>query len=363
MPLVSASFITMFSTGILVQLSIKQKEIQRRFWTFLDEKYLRNLKSVMKQRGETISVILFCVGMYLRKTGIPAGGFLFLFFGLLLALFLVLNGIRRIKEQSVKEKKFRFPVEFYLAFAELILVARLQYWLDPNWVWIALLLLVIVLFLLTRSKNFTGPGLCTKIRHNPVRIFLLLLLLTLSIFSLSVNPRKFHNAFRPTFYEEYTRSKFPDSLQTAADLLIEKYKCQTADCIVSAEQLSLMASEKDSSRDYDESLKLINEAVDLAPDEAKYYYQRGHLKLIKMDLNEERVRSSVIDFNRAIELKPDYAYAYYFRGVALAYLDRKDKVCPDMKKAKALDPALPIKDYVNKFCPDSDSTALEQLHP
>ena len=99
--------------------------------------------------------------------------------------------------------------------------------------------------------------------------------------------------------------------------------------------------------------------MDLDPDEPEYYYQRGHLKLIKMDINEEQARSAIVDFNRAIELKTDFAYAYYFRGIAFAYLDRKEKVCPDMKYAKNLDTALIIIDFTNKFCPDSGSLSLE----
>lgn len=191
----------------------------------------------------------------------------------------------------------------------------------------------------------------------------ILIPLLISYFGIVWNAREFHNTFRASRYEEFIRTTFPDSLQSNADKIIEENKCNKPECFTEAEEKFKQAMLCDSLKDYKQSLKWLNYAIDLNPDNPEYYFKRGHLKLIKLDISEEAARSALTDFNRAIQLKPEYAHAYYFRGITLAYLDKKDKVCPDMIYAKQLDSALIIQDYLNKFCPDSGGFSTEQIHP
>ena len=58
---------------------------------------------------------------------------------------------------------------------------------------------------------------------------------------------------------------------------------------------------------------------------------------------------SIEDFNKGIELKPDLADAYLNRGLSKVFLGRNDDACSDFKYAVSLGEtnALP---FVKKYC-------------
>lgn len=320
----------------------------------------------MKFSREGYLLLLFIAGIYLRKIGIP-GGILFLVLsGLLLSFVLLFSGIRAMYKEYQLESKWRLSPELIFGISFFLLLFRMQYWgLGENTgLYIVVLICAYVLCLIL--KKFSRSGLTWLMQSRLDQLShtaAVLILLLISYLGIAWNAREFHNTFRASRYEEYIRTTFPDSLQSNADELIEKNKCKSPDCIASAEDKFKQAMFCDSLKDYKQALKWLNYAIDLNPDNPEYYFQRGHLKLIKLDISEEAARSALIDFNRAIQLNPMFAYAYYFRGITLAYLDKKDKVCPDMIYAKQLDSALIIQDYLNKFCPDSGSFSTEQIHP
>ena len=63
--------------------------------------------------------------------------------------------------------------------------------------------------------------------------------------------------------------------------------------------------------DFDRAIEDFNKAIDLKPDYAKAYYNRGIAYGDKGDFDR-----AIEDFNKAIDLNPDYAKAYYSRGIA-----------------------------------------------
>lgn len=316
----------------------------------------------MKISRYTYFLLLFIAGILFRRTGIPGSLAFLALAGFLLGSTLINSGIIQSWQQSKRNQGIKISQALFIGLAFLFLLARYQYWIQGELIFqITLLLSIIFLFLIpfqNHSKNIFRSLIPLEISRFQ-QILLLSTLLILSLTGVLLNAREFHNTFRSTRYEEYIRGNYPDSLQTEANLLIDQNKCLSLQCKEEARNKCNQAFLCDSLRDYEQALKWFNYAVDLDPDEPEYYYQRGHLKLIKMDINEEQARSAIVDFNRAIELKSDFAYAYYFRGIAFAYLDRKEKVCPDMKYAKNLDTALIIIDFTNKFCPDSGSLSLE----
>ncbi|MBL0063963.1 MAG: tetratricopeptide repeat protein [Bacteroidetes bacterium] len=320
----------------------------------------------MKFSREGFLLLLFVAGIYIRKTGIP-GGILFLVLsGMLLSTILISGGINDMYKNYRQEGQIKLSPELIFGISFFLLLLRLQYWgFGENTGWFIIALIgSYLLFLILKQFSSNGFSWLMKSRMDKVSYSAaILILLLISYLGVVWNAREFHNTFRASRYEEYIRTTFPDSLQSNADAIIEKNKCKSPECIAKAEEKFKQAMFCDSLKDYQQALKWLNYAVDLNPDNPEYYFQRGHLKLIKLDISEEAARSALIDFNRAIQLKPEFAHAYYFRGITLAYLDKKDKVCPDMIYAKQLDSALIIRDYLNKFCPDSGSFSTEQIHP
>ncbi len=64
---------------------------------------------------------------------------------------------------------------------------------------------------------------------------------------------------------------------------------------------------------------------------AEDYLDSGNAKA---DL--EDYKGAIQDYNKAIELNPDLAEAYYNRGVAKIFLGQKDDGCLDLSKAGEL---------------------------
>ena len=90
----------------------------------------------------------------------------------------------------------------------------------------------------------------------------------------------------------------------------------------------------DPRKDYfDAAIKDSNKAIDLKPDLAAAYINRGNAY---DDTGE--VDAAIRDYNKAIELDPENANTYYNRGLAYRRKDYFDAAIQDFNKAIALDP-------------------------
>ena len=76
-----------------------------------------------------------------------------------------------------------------------------------------------------------------------------------------------------------------------------------------------------------------NKVIELAPDSADAYYNRG-------DAYDEmgEYGKAIADYNKAIELDPNHALAYYNRGCAYGEIGAYDKAIADYSKALELNP-------------------------
>ena len=81
-----------------------------------------------------------------------------------------------------------------------------------------------------------------------------------------------------------------------------------------------------------EAISHFDKAIQLEPDTAVYYRNRGvaHNKLGQYE-------TAIDDYTKAIQLDPDYALAFFNRGVVLGVLGKNDLADEDFKKACALD--------------------------
>ena len=86
-------------------------------------------------------------------------------------------------------------------------------------------------------------------------------------------------------------------------------KHQAAELIeqLSAEKLKMLIAKGD----YDRALQDYTKVIQLNPDDASAYNNRGGAYYLK-----EEYKPAIVDFTKAIQLKPDYAEAYNNRGVA-----------------------------------------------
>lgn len=82
-----------------------------------------------------------------------------------------------------------------------------------------------------------------------------------------------------------------------------------AESISTAQQLSQQAKQKAEAYDYRGAIADISKAIQLNPNEADYYYQRG---LILEELSDRQ--AAVRDFDSAILRNPNHAWAYLHRG-------------------------------------------------
>ena len=95
----------------------------------------------------------------------------------------------------------------------------------------------------------------------------------------------------------------------------------------------LTAIAKQAKGDLDGAIKDYNEAIQLKPDLAEAYGDRGAAKGAKGDLD-----GAIADCNKAIQLKPDFAEAYFNRGLAKKAKGDIDGANSDHAKAIELKP-------------------------
>ena len=80
--------------------------------------------------------------------------------------------------------------------------------------------------------------------------------------------------------------------------------------------------------DHMKALDLLNRAIELNPNDAINYNNRG-VALYKLG----RYQQAIKDFNRAIHLDPNDLYAYNNRGNAFYELGKTNRACDDWRKA------------------------------
>lgn len=99
-----------------------------------------------------------------------------------------------------------------------------------------------------------------------------------------------------------------------------------------ANELRSKAAEAYSEQNYEESVKLYTEAIELNPRSALYHGKRGqaYLKLSKPN-------ACIRDCTRALEINPDSATAYKFRGRANRLLGKWEEAALDLRQACKLD--------------------------
>ena len=83
--------------------------------------------------------------------------------------------------------------------------------------------------------------------------------------------------------------------------------------------------------DYQLILADLNKAVDLAPDFAYTYYNRGNVLSHLKDY-----RAAIVSYNEALALEPNLAEAYYNRGLTYIYLGENARGVADLSKAGEL---------------------------
>ena len=117
--------------------------------------------------------------------------------------------------------------------------------------------------------------------------------------------------------------------------------------------------------DPDAKLELMSRAIELAPENAEWYFERATIHEIEVwsvkdmvhkgmrpedGLAEQHYRSALADFSKAIEIKPSYAQAYYQRGLVHYEIGgHLDEACKDWRTAQEM--GYDAKDMIAKNCP------------
>ena|GEM_PF-5851651 len=306
--------------------------------------------------------ILSYLALALKKYMVPFHGFflIVIFDGLAVLFFL-----RAFTSEKLNEvphgRSFNFDIgSLVYAICCIAVLYRLQYWNGwERWVYLAG-----ILFLVLSVITIYSIFLFLKLPGRPGRMKLLLrghlswiYFLTLVPVTLLANPRTFHTIFNGTTYEEYVRTRYPAAEGT---LLLEKYKPTAASVIKCSDELLEFAFQSEKKGEYKDALAYYNKSIDFNPDNAIAIYNRGRLKLTKLDIDKEMALDAIADFTRAIQLDSMLAAAYYHRAVAQNYLHMRSRLPAhnDLLKAAFLDTNLRHDKFINNFLalPLIDST-------
>lgn len=98
-----------------------------------------------------------------------------------------------------------------------------------------------------------------------------------------------------------------------------------------AQSFFQQAFEKYKKADYQGAIADLNQAIQIDPREAKFYYSRG---LVHRGLQDSR--AAVTDYTLAIRFDPNYADAYYNRGNAHLTVGNQPEAIKDYQRAANL---------------------------
>ena len=96
--------------------------------------------------------------------------------------------------------------------------------------------------------------------------------------------------------------------------------------------------------DYQKAISDYSKALKLNPDDAVIYTSRGMAYL-----SEKDYQKALEEFNKAIELNPEYANAYINRGTCYNHIHQINKAAADYKKALELNPGSALNKKMTKY--------------
>jgi tetratricopeptide (TPR) repeat protein len=85
--------------------------------------------------------------------------------------------------------------------------------------------------------------------------------------------------------------------------------------------------------DTDSAIVDLNRALEINPELADAYLQRGYAYL-----RQDRFAAGIEDFSTALELEPEWAEAYFYRAVAWLHLDKEADAYEDYRQAVGCQP-------------------------
>lgn len=123
-----------------------------------------------------------------------------------------------------------------------------------------------------------------------------------------------------------------------------------------ANDLRSKAAAAYSEQNYEESVKLFTEAIQLNSRSALYYAKRGqaYLKLVKPN-------ACIRDCDRALEINPDSATAYKFRGRANRLLGKWEEAAKDLRQACKLDFDEEADEWLKEVTPNAKKIEQHKL--
>uniref|UniRef100_A0A8D8P367 Hsc70-interacting protein 2 n=2 Tax=Culex pipiens TaxID=7175 RepID=A0A8D8P367_CULPI len=123
-----------------------------------------------------------------------------------------------------------------------------------------------------------------------------------------------------------------------------------------ANDLRSKAAAAYSEQNYEESVKLFTEAIQINSRSALYYAKRGqaYLKLVKPN-------ACIRDCNRALEINPDSATAYKFRGRANRLLGKWEEAAKDLRQACKLDFDEEADEWLKEVTPNAKKIEQHKL--
>ena len=141
-------------------------------------------------------------------------------------------------------------------------------------------------------------------------------------------------------YVEQWDKWMKDNSEANPEIVSTMNEAETAEQEKRAEQNRMTAQDyfrraykNDDLGKHEEAIEDLNKAIELKPDYALAYNNRG----IAYN-NLGQYDRAIEDYDKAIELNPDYAHAYYNRGYSYDDLKQYDRAIEDYDKAIELDP-------------------------
>ncbi|REJ83528.1 MAG: hypothetical protein DWQ44_03480 [Bacteroidetes bacterium] len=306
-----------------------------------------------KKRAGGILLGLFCfvAGMLIRKSGINAGSLIMISGIIILVFYSAVSGLLQLKKHLKHDSVFAIPMVWIYALSLALLALKQQYWIVSEGVeWISLALVTVALLLPRLIPTLNKHIIPTHWRR-PVSTAFWFVCITLLVLSLSLNDRDFHNFFRASTYEQMIRNRYPERKKEKAAEQIAKMADRSEKARIRAELFLDEARKLKAKGDINTALKKYNLSIDLNPFNAQAYFERGHLKLHKLEINNETAASAAYDFTLAISINDSVAQWYFERAVALSYLDVKFRVCEDLNTIKRLAPEIDTEFLRKKNCP------------